>query len=275
VLSTLLLGTLLLRLSWPSVFLAAGTLTVGVAAVIFAFLKGGPADVSLPPPVASEDGKAAPHPLDGAGLREALLYFARSGRVWLMCVSLMCTTVLMEVIGFLPLYLKETLLISPAQAATASSVFPAGCLAALIAGGWIYDKVSRKGRATLLGGMLALSALCLAALFSMGRAPLAPATAFAATAVVLFLYGLSVAPAYYLPMSVFSIEHGGKHCGVLIGLIDAAGYAAAMLFQFGGGAIIDRPGGWQNLLTLLLAVAVLAATTTVWFARQDAARNRS
>ena len=89
---------------------------------------------------------------------------------------------------------------------------------------------------------------------------------------ILFLYGLTVAPAYYLPMSVFSIEFGGAHCGVLIGLIDAAGYAAAMLYQFGGGAIVDRPGGWQNMLILLLAVSALATASTVWFARQDAAR---
>jgi len=271
VLSTLLLGTLLLWMSWPLVFLAAGTLTAAVAALIFAFLKGRPADAGLPPSVALADGTAPRHPLDNAGLREALLHFARSGRVWLMCVSIICTTVLMEFIGFLPLYLKETLKISPAQAAMASSVFPAGCLVALIAGGYAYDKVSRKGRVPLLGGLLALCALCLVVLFAMGRIPLAPATAFAATAVVLFLYGLNVAPAYYLPMSVFSIEFGGKHCGVLIGFIDAAGYAAAMLYQFGGGALIDRQGGWQSMLTLLLATAVVATATTVWFARQDAA----
>ncbi|MCM2305455.1 MAG: MFS transporter [Elusimicrobia bacterium] len=271
VLSTLLLGALLARAPWPAVFLAAGTMTVAVGAIIFAFLKGGPADAGLPPPEAAPGVPAQAHPLDAAGLGAALLYFARSGRVWLMCVSIMCTTVLMEVIGFLPLYLKETLAISPAQAATASSVFPAGCLAALLAGGWLYDRVSRKGRAPLLGGMLAVSALCLAALFAMGRVPPAPAAAFMATVVVLFVYGLTVAPSYYLPMSVFSIEHGGRHCGVLIGLIDAAGYAAAMLYQFAGGAIIDRPGGWQNMLILLMATAVAAAASTVWFAREDAA----
>jgi cyanate permease len=118
--------------------------------------------------------------------------------------------------------------------------------------------------------MLVCAALCLGALFAMGRASLAPETAFALTAVVLFLYGLSVAPPYYLPMSVFSIEFGGPHCGVLIGLIDAAGYAAAMLYQFGGGAIVDRPGGWQNMLALLFAVPALATASTVWFAREDA-----
>lgn len=271
VLSTLLLGALLARAPWPAVFLTAAGLGLAVAAGVFVLLKAGPADVGLPPPSASAVGTPPVHPLDDAGLKEALLHFAKSGRVWLMCVSLMCTTVLMEVIGFLPLYLKETLGIPPAQAAAASSVFPAGCFVALLLGGWVYDRVSRKGRAALLGGMLAVSALCLAALFALGRASLAPDAAFAATAAVLFVYGLTVAPAYYLPMSVFSIEHGGRHCGVLIGLIDAAGYAAAMLYQFGGGALVDRPGGWQDMLLLLLGISILAAGTTVWFARRDAA----
>ncbi len=180
VLSTLVLGRLLLLTSWPKVFVAAAALAAAVIAAIFLFLKAGPADAGLPPPSAGAGGEAKSHPLDGTGLREALLHFARSGRVWLMCVSLMCTTVLMEVIGFLPLYLKETLHISPAQAATASSVFPAGCLVALLAGGWVYDRVPRRGRPLLLGGMLVFAALCLGALFAMGRASLAPETAFAA-----------------------------------------------------------------------------------------------
>lgn len=275
VLSTLLLGALLLRLSWPRVFFAAATATGAVATLIFIFLKDRPADAGLPPPAPAADAPARTHPLDDVGLKEALVCFARSGRVQLMCVSLMCTTVLMEVIGFLPLYLKETLGISPAQAAAASAAFPAGCFIALIAGGYAYDRVSRRGRATLLGGMLVLAALCLAALWAMPLVLLAPATAVAVTAGVLFLYGLTVAPSYYLPMSVFSIEFGGKHCGVLIGLLDAAGYAAAMLYQFGGGAVIDRPGGWQNMLVLLQGVALLAAATTVWFALADAASRQA
>jgi len=48
--------------------------------------------------------------------------------------------------------------------------------------------------------------------------------------------GLWSALILLLIMSVFSIAFGGPHCGVLIGLIDAAGYAAAMLYQFGGGS---------------------------------------
>jgi sugar phosphate permease len=270
VLSTLLLGALLARVSWPHVFVVAGASTAAVAAVISVLLKGRPADVGLPAPDATSHEKRPPHPLDDSGLWQALLYFARSGRVWLICVSLMCTTVMMEVIGFLPLYLRETLTLPPARAASASSVFPAGCFAALLAGGWLYDRVSRNGRPWLLGVMLSIATLCLVALLVMNRAPLGAGTAFAATAVVLFLYGLSLAPAYYLPMSVFSVEFGGKHCGVLVSLIDATGYGAAMLYQFGGGAIVDAPGGWPRMLALLLAASVLAIASTVWFAVQDA-----
>src|SRR5215813_7091768 len=224
VLSTLLLGALLGRVRWPRIFLVAGASTAAAAAVVFVLLKAGPEDVGLPAPGAARSAERPRHPLDDSGVGQALLHFARSGRVWLICLSIMCTNVMMEVIGFLPLYLRETLGLSPGRAASASSVFPAGCFAALLAGGWLYDRVSRAGRAWLLGTMLTFAALCLVALLAMTRAAPGAGAAFAATAVVLFLYGLTVAPAYYLPMSVFSIEFGGRHCGVQISLIDAMCY---------------------------------------------------
>ena len=143
-LSTLLLGALLARVSWPRIFLVAGASTAVVAAVISVLLKAGPSDVGLPAPGAASNEKQRPHPLDDSGLRQALLYFARSGRVWLICLSIMCTTVMMEVIGFLPLYLRDTLALPPGRAASASSVFPAGCFAALLAGGWLYDRVGGR-----------------------------------------------------------------------------------------------------------------------------------
>src|SRR5262249_59662955 len=99
---------------------------------------------------------------------------------------------------------------------SASSVFPAGCFVALLVGGWLYDRVSRKGRAWLLGAMLSIAALCLVALLAMTRATLGAGTAFAATAVVLFLFGPCPAPAHYLPLGVFSVVLGGQQCGVLV-----------------------------------------------------------
>ncbi|UPT74807.1 MAG: MFS transporter [Elusimicrobiota bacterium] len=50
VLSTLVLGRLLLLASWPKVFVAAAALTAVVIAAIALFLKRGPADAGLPRP---------------------------------------------------------------------------------------------------------------------------------------------------------------------------------------------------------------------------------
>jgi sugar phosphate permease len=71
------------------------------------------------------------------------------------------------------------------------------------------------------------------------------------------LFGLAIAPCYYIPMSVFSVDFGGKHCGVLVGIIDAMGYLAAMTFDFMGGRIADQANGWHQFLIVLLYVAVV------------------
>jgi hypothetical protein len=38
-------------------------------------------------------------------------------------------------------------------------------------------------------------------------------------------------------MSVFSIDFGGKHCGLLVRLIDAVAYLGTMVFDFEGGSV--------------------------------------
>ena len=190
-----------------------------------------------------------------------------------MCLSLMCTTVLMEFIGFLPIYLKESFNVPPSQAASSTSVFPAGCLIALIVGGVIYDKVSRKGRIALLGGLLTVTCFCVGILWCLPGLQISPASRFVLAIVTLFVFGLAVAPAYYLPMSIFSIEFGGKHCGLLIGLIDATGYGASMIYQSTGGKLVDSRG-WQSMLVLLFTVAIAATLITIWFAFEDYKRFR-
>jgi OPA family sugar phosphate sensor protein UhpC-like MFS transporter len=73
----------------------------------------------------------------------------------------------------------------------------------------------------------------------------------------IMFFGLAIAPCYYIPMSVFSVDFGGKHCGALVGIIDAAGYLAAMTFDFLGGAVADEVNGWHHFLIILLNVAVV------------------
>jgi OPA family sugar phosphate sensor protein UhpC-like MFS transporter len=80
----------------------------------------------------------------------------------------------------------------------------------------------------------------------------------------IFLFGFSISPAYYIPMSVFSIAFGGKHSGFLIALVDVFGYTGAFLFNFFGGSIAQNQG-WPTFLASLLAVAILALVTLTMF----------
>jgi MFS family permease len=65
-------------------------------------------------------------------------------------------------------------------------------------------------------------------------------------------------------MSVFSIHFGGKHCGVLIGLIDACGYGAAMVFDVVGGRVAEQHG-WQSFLAILAVVSVVTLVVATLF----------
>ena len=274
-LSPILLGAILLKFKWQFVFYTAGAIGLIIASLIFFFLKARPQDVNLEKAVETETEEEAPvksHFLDDKNPKEALMAFATSGRFWLMCLSLMCTTVLMEFITFLPLFIKSLGNISSAKAAMSTSVFPAGCFIALIAGGFLYDSVTRKGRIALLGGLLTLTCLAITVLGFLLEAKMDGNTKYYATIATLFLFGLTVAPAYYLPMSIFSNEFGGKHCGLLIGIIDAAGYGASAIYQFTGGTLV-KDHGWGAMITLFFVISIVAIIITCWFAFEDYRRS--
>ena len=70
-------------------------------------------------------------------------------------------------------------------------------------------------------------------------------------------------------MSVFSISFGGKHCGLLVGLIDAVAYSGTMIFDFVGGYVADQEDGWQNFLLILIVTSVVATASMVLFLYAD------
>jgi sugar phosphate permease len=281
--SMIFLGALLTIFSWQNIFRTAGITAFCIAVLIFFYLKGSPEDVGLPSigdelepgdsdPETESNPKRKGHFLDDKNPAEALWAFAKSRRFWLICSSMVCTTVLMEFIYFLPLYLSSFEGVSSAQASSWASAFPIGCLLALVAGGFLYDSVSRRGRIGLLGGMLGATCLCVAALWCLKGLPAIPdPLVFPLAVATLFFFGLTIAPAYYLPASVFSNEFGGKHCGLLVGLVDVAGYSGSMLYLIAGGRMVVN-WGWQSMIQLFLVVAVVATLVTVWFAIEDSRR---
>ena len=86
---------------------------------------------------------------------------------------------------------------------------------------------------------------------------------------------LAISPAYYIPMSVFAIRFGGIHCGLLVGLIDALAYFGAMIFDFIGGEVANKEGGWQDFLLILIVTSVIATITMIVFLYVDYAKSKS
>jgi sugar phosphate permease len=251
VLSSLLLGGLLTVLPWRWLFFVAGAITLGVLVVCFFALKDSPADVGLtaPPKPGAVAGETSSSGWAGT-LPSTLVFFARSDRVRLICVSIVALTLQMEFLSFLPLYMVEVHALEPGAAGIASSAFPAGSFLSVLAGGMVYDRLGGRQRVRVIGALLAASALCVGLLLGLSELQLSPASALSTAIFATFVFGFAVSPAYYIPMSVFSIEFGRSRSGVLIGLIDACGYGAMMIFLPLTGALLESKG-WETLLGML------------------------
>ena len=268
VVSSIVLGSLLFLVSWRWLFAVAGGVTTLAVLMLIKFLKGVPSDAGLSSHDILEtesDSPDPPHALDHVTLSEALSSFAKSYRVWLICISLMCLTVLMEFQSFIPIYLNESFGLSIAESAMAGSIFPFGSLLSVLAGGFIYDKVSKKSLLVILVSLLVIGLLCLTLLWMLPRLGFTQKMELPIAIAVILLFGIAITPSYYLPMSVFSINFGGKRCGLLIGIIDAFGYFAAMIFDFVGGSVADLQGGWQHFLEILWVVSLGAIVSMALF----------
>jgi sugar phosphate permease len=171
----------------------------------------------------------------------------------------------MEFQSFIPIYLKESFGLTAGIAAITSSAFPIGCLMSVLAGGFVFDMLTKKTRIFVLGGLMVFAVFCLVVLIAIPEMGMTSGLALWTALLATMFYGLAIAPCYYIPMSVFSVDFGGKHCGVLVGIIDAMGYLAAMAFDFMGGAVADEVDGWHQFLNILLTVSIIGAVVLTLF----------
>lgn len=268
--ASLALGSLLLVMSWRWVIASSAIMTGAFAILLYFYLKQSPADVGLAP-IPSVDGDddsdtpQQPHHLDNATPGEALLNFLQSPRFWLICLSIMCLNILMVFQSFMPLYLKETFNLSPGMAGIASAAFPIGSMFSVLVGGFIFDNLTKKRRIFVLGSMMVLATACIVVLLSLPKPETPGNGALWIALSAIMLFGLMFTPCYIIPMSVFSVDFGGKHCGFLVCLIDVAGYLASMTFEFMGGAVADRVDGWQQFLNIILNVSIAGTITLTLF----------
>lgn len=272
--TTLILSSLLLVMSWRGLFFTAGIIALLLAIVLPKFLKNSWRDSGVP---AAETQQSVPasamwskdHPLNEFETSAAIFFFIRSPRFWLISLGVSSLAVLFEFQLFIPIYLSETFDLIPAEAGMASAAFPMGCLIAVFMGGFVYDRLSKKNIVIVMSGMLIIAILCLLCLRFLGAVDLGAELELVLTIGLIFVFGFAISPAYYIPMSVFSISFGGKHCGLLVGLIDALAYFGAMIFDFVGGAVANKEGGWQDFLLILVVTSIMAAIIMTTFLYAD------
>ncbi|MCH9022491.1 MAG: MFS transporter [Planctomycetes bacterium] len=272
--TTLLLSSLLLVMSWRGLFFVAGIIALLLAIILPRLLKNSRHDSAVPPAESEQRERtlatgSKDHPLSEFETSAAIFYFIRNPRFWLISLGVSSLAVLFEFQVFIPIYLSETFDLLPAQAGMASAAFPMGCLIAVFMGGFVYDRLSKKNIVIAMSGTLIIAILCLLCLRFLGANDLGTQFELVLTISLIFIFGFAISPAYYIPMSVFSISFGGKHCGLLVGLIDALAYFGAMIFDFVGGAVANKEGGWQDFLLILLVTSIMAAIIMTTFLYAD------
>lgn len=285
--SFIFLGQLVDDLGWKKLFMVAGAVVVVALIVCGLFLRERPRDLGLPTAKetaaalkeageAPEEGEAEvaeeDHPLFGTTISAALKVFATSLPVWLICTSVGFLTIEMQAFtDFLPLFLNKAVGMNPETAGTVSSAFPAGCFVGVLAGGPLIDRLGPYGTRNGIIGMLLGSVACVGALVLLPTAGLAGGSLAFVTGALLVVYGISIAPAYYIPMGIFSIRFGGPHCGILIGIVDAVGYFFAAGFQAVAGGVAETHG-WNGFLALLGAAALASVVLMGAFLHGEARR---
>lgn len=271
ILASLGLGALLLVLSWQQILWLCAVLGVLTSVVWFLAAHESPPEESRDEgeEEALSPGVDPNHPLAGTTLRQALRVFATSKRVWLIFVGMAGLTTLTDFQSFVPLFLTETLGLSTSQAAMTGSAFPIGALIAVLGGGILFDSLSPARITKLVGVALLVSVLNLLVLLNLVRFGLSDTANIVVVFGCLFSFGFCISPAYYLPMSIFSIKFGGPHSGVLVCILDIGGYAGGVAFALAAGILADQADGWNKVLTLLVIVAAASLGLMVAFLRGE------
>lgn len=265
-------GALLAFVPWKAVLVIPVVISVVVALLLGFVLKEQPRNHEGIADERQEDSTKQDVVIDRETLPQALMRFARSRQFWLMNGSLIGLTVLWEFLGIIPLYLTSALSLPPATASMASAAFPFGSLIAVLAGGYVFDKLSRGKTAWVMAFVLGVTACCIAVFLLMPHLDLGTTSKATISIALLVLFGATISPCYYLPMSVFSIEFGGDHSGFLISLLDAVAYGMSFLFYYFGVAPAVAQGGWNLVLSLLLMISVWSALMTFFFMRGESQR---
>jgi len=269
IIATLGLGFLLNYLSWHYVLYLSATIGI-IMSVIWSFrVQEKPNEnQQIDQPQLQASLQHLDHPLYNKSLKFALFSFLKSSRVCLIFFAMMGLTIMTDFLYFVPIFIKESLDISEASAVMTASAFPIGSIVAVLIGGYFFDALSKKTVTKIIGFSLSNAVLCIFVIYNLSNFSFSLPTNILVIYIFLFMFGLSVAPAYYLPMSIFSIKYGGPFSGILISILDIGGYFASAVFGIITGRIADSMG-WGQVLLLLMLMGTITLVLTVWFLHNE------
>ncbi|WP_165247867.1 MFS transporter [Paludisphaera soli] len=249
--------------TWRGVYYA----TAGVLGAMFvanlAFLRESPADVGEPEPEPNPDNLFGAEGAESkpSRLADVLGPLFRSRVFWYACLLSIGLTLLRETFqNWTPLYFKDDLGFTDAEAADKSSWFPFfGGISVLLVG-FLSDRLGKGGRALVIVSGLLLATVAL--LFLAMKVP--HGTAFGPAAVVALIGFLLVGPYSFLAGAV-ALDFGGKKgAAAAAGIIDGVSYIGAMLSGLVM-AQISVTFGWSGAFAVLAAVALLTGGVAVFF----------
>jgi sugar phosphate permease len=269
IVATLGLGFLLNYLPWRSVLYVSASIGILMVIIWYFCVPEKPDKIQQDDqPKRQDSQRYIGHPLYNKTLKFALFDFLKSKRVCLIFFAMMGLTIMVDFLNFVPIFIKETLDISDANAVLIASAFPIGSVVSVLAGGYVFDALPAKTITKVIGFLLGIAVLCIVVIYNLSYFSFSLQMNILVIYICLFGFGLSVAPAYYLPMSIFSIKYGGPFSGILISILDIGGFFASAIFGIIIGRVADSMG-WGQVLLLLMLMGIITLMLTVWFLHNE------
>jgi sugar phosphate permease len=264
--TTLLLGSLLTTAPWRGLLLVTAAGGLVVALLHGWLLREHPTQ----PAGETEEDSGTPRssqptgPFDHLPLATALPRMLATPRFWGIAGSLMGLAILWDFLLLAPMFLHDQLQLTAPQASRVASAFPLGSLIAVLAGGYVFDRLGHRRMAAVTALLLSVATGSLLLLARLTPTALMGCPAWIVASLIFLVLGLCLSPCYYIPASVFSMEFGGRHSGFLVSLLDALGFATTAVFYYFAGRGIETHG-WSGFLAVLAGIAIWSLVTTSGF----------
>ena len=122
-----------------------------------------------------------------------------------------------------------------------------------------------------MGGLLLIATGCIGTFWLLQFISTSNQVAVGISLVLLFVFGFCIAPCYYIPMSVFSIQFGGPHAGFLVALLDAIAFLVDAVFYWFAGELAEQ--SWSQFLLVFGGITMVSAGLTFAFMLGEARRH--